>query len=118
MNRGLSVTEKLIKAQQAVANQIHYGSAKYGGQCALNFEIDNNEVKTISKDKKVGVRVTASVSGKTLAEDVYSMAGGATLPSYQDEAEEVDSVALSVVSVPEQNAMNTEGSDSHQKANK
>ena len=32
-----------------------------------------------------------SCSGKTLAEDVFSVAGDTTLPSYQDEGEEVDS---------------------------
>ena len=114
MSRGLSDQEKLSKAQQAAANQIHYGRAMHGGPDTFNFNIGNDEVNTISKHKKVGARATASVSGKTFAGDVYSMAGDTTLPSYQNEAEESDSVASSVETVDEQNAIETEESNSHQ----
>ena len=40
-----------------------------------------------------------SCSGKTLAEDVFSVAGDTTLPSYQEEGDEVDSFVSSTCSV-------------------
>ena len=57
------------------------------------------------KNKKVGHRATNSVSGKTLAEDIYSVAGNTTLPSYQGEEDEVDSFTSSTYSAAEGNIM-------------
>lgn len=50
----------------------------------------------------MGLRATNSVSGKTLVEDVFSVAGATTLPSYQDEGEEEDSFASSTCSVADE----------------
>ena len=66
MDRGLSKEEKLSKAQQAAAGQIQYGGTKHGGVGAFNFEGDNDEVKIVTLNKKVGDRATNLVSGKTL----------------------------------------------------
>ena len=82
MDRGLTDKEKLSKVQQAAESNIHYGVATHGGLVAFDFEVDNDEIKTVSKNKKVGARATESVSGKTFAEDMYSVAGNTTLPSY------------------------------------
>ena len=69
---------------------------KHGGIGAFNFEGDNDDVKTVTLNKKVGNRATNSVSGKTLTEDVFSVADNTTTPSYQEEEEdEVDSFASS-----------------------
>ena len=107
MDRGLSKEEKLSKAQQAAAGQIQYGETKHGGIGAFNFEGDNDDVKTVTANKKVGNRATKSVSGKTLVEDVFSVAGNTTLPSYQEEGDEVDSFASSTCSVVAEEAMCT-----------
>ena len=99
MDRGLSKEEKLSKARQAAAGQIQYGETKHGGIGAFNFEGDNDDVKTVTANKKVGNRATNSVSRKTLVEDVFSVAGNTTLPSYQEEGEEVDSFVSTTCSV-------------------
>ena len=62
----------------------------------------------MSKNKKVGARATNSVSRKTFAEDVYSAAGDTTIPSYKEGDEKVDSIALLVYSVANNNATETE----------
>ena len=72
---------------------------KYGGVGAFNFEDNNDDVKTVTENKKVGQRATNSVSGKTFAEDVYSVAGATTLPSHRDEEEDEDSFMSSIESV-------------------
>ena len=69
MDRGLSKEEKLSRAQQAAINQIQYGVATHGVPGAFNFEDDNDDFKTVTKNKKVGHRATNSVIGKTFAED-------------------------------------------------
>ena len=99
MDRGLSKEEKLSRAQKAAAGQIQYGKMKYGGVGAFNFEDNNDDVKTVTENKKVGQRATNSVSGKTFAEDVYSVAGATTLPSHRDEEEDDDSFMSSIESV-------------------
>ena len=85
MNRGLSKEEKLSRAQQAAqqsptgcrkSNPVRGRNAWRTGPCVFNFEAVNDDVKTVSKNKKVGDRATNSVSGKTFAEDVFS--GGRT----------------------------------------
>ena len=81
MVSGMSKEENLSRAQQAAANQIKYGVATHGVPGAFNFEESNDYVKTVSKNKTVGCRVTNSVSGKAFAEDVFSVAGNTTLPS-------------------------------------
>ena len=81
MDRGLSKEEKLGRAQQAAASQIQYGVATHGALGAFNFKNDNDDFKTVTKNKKAGHRVTNSVSGKPFAEDVFSVAGNTTLPS-------------------------------------
>ena len=55
----------------------------------------------------MGHRATNSVSGKTLAEDICSVAGNTTLPSHQGEEDEVDNFASSTCSVAEENTMDT-----------
>lgn len=95
MDRGLSKEEKLSRAQQAAANQIQYEVASHVVSGAFNFEENNYDLKTVSKNKKVGHRATNSVSRKSFAEDVFSVAGNTTLPSYQGEEDEVDSFASS-----------------------
>jgi len=52
MDRGLTDQEKLSKVQKAAENRIHYGEATHGAIGAFNFEADNDDVKTISKNKK------------------------------------------------------------------
>ena len=83
MDRGLSKEEKLSRDQQTAASLIQYKVATNGVPGAFNFKDDNDDFKTVTKSKKVGHRSTNSISGKTFAEDIYSMAGNATLPSYQ-----------------------------------
>ena len=61
-------------------------------------------------NKKVGNRASNSVSRKTLAEDVFSVAGDTTLPSCQVEEDETDSFASSVCSVAKDDDMDTDGS--------
>ena len=56
----------------------------------------------------MGDRATNLVSGKTLAEDVFSVAGNTTLPSYQEEGDEVDSFVSSTCSVVAEEATGTE----------
>jgi len=82
--------------------------ATHGVPGAFNFE-DDDDFKTVTKNKKVGHRATNSVSGKILAEDIYSVAGNTTLPSYQGEDDEVDSFASSTCSVAEENTMDAGG---------
>ena len=96
MNRGLTKEEKLSKVQQAAENNIQFGVAAHGAIGAFNFEVDNDDVKTVTKGKKVGERASGSVSGQTFAEDMFSVAGNTTMPDYQREAEEVDSFASSM----------------------
>ena len=83
IDRGLSKEEKLSRAQQTAASHIQYGVATHGVPGAFNFEDDNDDFKTVTENKKVGHEATNSVSGKTLAEDIFSVAGNTTLPSYQ-----------------------------------
>ena len=72
---------------------------RHGRVGAFDFEDNNDEVKTVTENKKVGQRATNSVSGKTFAEDVYSVAGATTLPSHRDEEEDDDSFMSSIESV-------------------
>ena len=109
MDRGLNKEEKLSRSQQAAANQIQYGVATHGALGAFNFEDDNDDFKTVTKNKKVGHRATHSVSGKTFAEDVFSVAGNTTLPSYQGEEDEVDGFASSTYSSAVGNTMDAGG---------
>ena len=108
MDKELSKEEKLSRAQKAAAGQIQYGETKHGGIGAFNFEGDNDDVKTVTENKKVGQRATNLVSGKTLSEDVFSVAGATTLPSYQDEGEEDDSFVSSTCSVVVEEATGAE----------
>ena len=82
MDRGLTDNEKLSKIQQAAENNIQYGVAKHGTIGAFNFEAENDDVKTVTEGKKVGARAAESVSGRTFAKDMFSVAGNTTLPSY------------------------------------
>ena len=84
--------------EQRMRNVIKHRETKHGDFGAFNYEGDNDDVKTITANKKVGDRATNSVSGKTLAEDVFSVAGDTTLPSYQEEGDEVDSFVSSTCS--------------------
>jgi hypothetical protein len=107
MDRGLTDKEKLSKVQKAAEDRIHYGEATHGAIGAFNFEGDNEDVKTISKKKKAGPRAAESVSGKTFADDIYSVAGNTTLPSYK-EAEEDDSFTSSISSLCDEGGMDAE----------
>ena len=109
MERGLSNEEKLSRVQQATENQIQYRVARYGGPGAFNFETDIDDVKTVSKNKKTRAGATNSVSGKAFTEDVFSVAGNTTIPSYQEDAEEVDSFASSLYSRCQQQCHGNQG---------
>lgn len=99
MDRSLTKEEKLSKTQRAAAGQIQYGEMRHGGVGAFDFEDNNDDIKTVTEDKKVGQRATNSVSGKTFTEDIYSFAGATTLPSHRDEEEDDDSFMSSIESV-------------------
>ena len=109
IDRGLSKEETLSRAQQAAASRIHYGDATHGGPGAFNFEADYENVKTVTKNKKVGNRASNSVSEKTLAEDDFRVAGNTTLSSYQVEEDETESFESSVRSVAKDDDMDTGG---------
>ena len=110
MDRGLSKEEKLSRAQQAAASRINYGVTTHGGPGAFNFEAGYDDVKTATKNKKVGNRASNSLSGKTIAEGVFSVAGDTTLPNCQVEEGETDSFASSVCSVAKDDNMDIDGS--------
>ena len=105
----MSKEETLSRAQQAAASRVQYGEATHGVPGAFNFEDDNDDFKTGTKNKKLGYRATNSGSGKTLAEDIYSVAGNTSLPIYQEGEDEVDNFASSTCSVAEENTTNAGG---------
>ena len=97
LDRGLSKEEKFSGAQQTAASRNHYGVVTHGGPGTFNlFEADYDDVKMVTKNKKVGNRASNSVSGKPPAEDGFSVAGNTTLPSCQVEENETDSFTSSV----------------------
>ena len=63
-----------------------------------------------TKNKKVGNRASNSINGKTIAEDIFSVASDTTLPNCQVEEDETDSFASSVYSVTKDDDMGTDGS--------
>ena len=80
MTKGLSKDERVSKAQQAAENCITFGEVRHGCPGAFNFSDDCNSMKTTTPNKKAGEREVSSVSGKTLAEDICSVAGDTTVP--------------------------------------
>ena len=90
MTRGLAKNERVANAQQAAENCITFGEARHGAPGAFNFSEDHDSLKTSSPGKKAGEREVNSVSGRTLADDIYSVAGNTTVPVDREGGENED----------------------------